>query len=106
MHTSIAKTKTGWQGNTRILIDDSRVLCIQTAKASDGSLVSIADVRQIKRLPSGPKEVSTRHDYSKHWIRWTVRSTEKKVRDQHTEALAMLDDRLPDIDKYYSVDRG
>jgi hypothetical protein len=106
MHTSIAKTKTGWQGNTRVLIGDSKVLIIQTAKASDGSLVTVADVRQVKRLPSGPMEVSKRHDYCKHWMRWKVRATERQVREQHTEALAMLDDRMPDIDKHYSVDRG
>jgi hypothetical protein len=106
MHTSIAKTKTGWQGNTRVLIGDSKVLCIQTAKANDGSLVTIADVRRVVRLPSGPMEVSTRHDYCKHWIRWTARATEKKVAAQHTEALAMLDARLSDIDIYYLVDRG
>jgi hypothetical protein len=105
MTTSIAKTKTGWQGNTRILIGDNRVLLIQTAKASDGSLVTTGSVRKVTRNSDSVTEVWTRHDYNRLWLRWSVRVTEKQVRAQHSQALDMVDVMVFDIDKHYAVDK-
>lgn len=106
MMTSVARTKTGWQGNTRMDLDDGKVLCIMTAKASDGSLVTTASVRHVMRGPHGVTETSSRHDYSKHWMRWNVRATEKQVRLQHSKAMEMIDDMRRRIDLHYSVDRA
>lgn len=106
MNTSIAKTKTGWEGNTRMEMGGGRVLCIMTAKASDGSLVTTASVRHVVRGSHGATETSTRHDYFKHWIRWTVRATEKQVREQHGRALDMVAEVMPSIEKHYGIDRA
>lgn len=106
MTTSIAKTKTGWQGNTRILIGDNRVLCIQTAKNSYGSLITTGSVRKVVRNADGVTEVSTRHDYHKVWITWDVRATEKQVREQHSKAMAMTYVKIPEVDEHYAVDKG
>jgi hypothetical protein len=106
MTTSIAKTKTGWQGNTRILIGDNRVLCIQTAKASDGSLTTTGSVRNLTRRYGSVTEHFTRFDYHKVWITWNVRATEKQVREQHSKAMAMTYVKIPEVDEHYAVDRG
>lgn len=106
MTTSIAKTKTGWQGNTRVLIGDNRVLLIQTAKAGDGSLITTGSVRKVVRNADGVTEVWTRHDYHSLWMRWPVRVTEKQVRAQHGQALDMVDVMVFDIDEHYAVDKG
>ena len=105
MNTSIAKTKTGWQGNTRILIGDNRVLLIQTAKALDGSLATTAGVHKIVRYTDGSvAESYNRHHYYKIWMFMPVRATEKQVRAQHAEALSMIDEIISEIDEHYAVD--
>lgn len=106
MTTSIAKTKTGWQGNTRVLIGDNRALLIETAKASDGSLVTTGSVRRVTRNSDGLTEVWTRYDYRKRMLWWNVRVTEKQVRAQHSQALDMVDEMVFDIDQHYAVDKG
>jgi hypothetical protein len=106
MTTSIAKTKTGWQGNTRILIGDNRVLLIQTAKNSYGSLTTTGSVRKVTRDADGLTESYNRHDYHKVWITWDVRATEKQVREQHSKAMAMTYVKIPEVDEHYAVDKG
>lgn len=105
MNTSIAKTKTGWQGNSRILIGDNRALIIQTAKGPGSTLVTTGSVRKVTRDADGLTESYNRHDYHKVWITWDVRATEKQVREQHSKALAMLYVKMPDVDEHYAVDR-
>lgn len=106
MNTSIAKTKTGWQGNTRIELDGGRVLCIVTMKDDRGGLETSADVRRVTRLQSHVVETFSRYDYRKRMLWWNVRVTEKQVRAQHSQALDMVDEMVFDIDQHYAVDKG
>lgn len=106
MNTSIAKTKTGWQGNTRIELDGGRVLCIVTMKDDRGGLETSADVRRVTRHKGGVVETFSRHDYRKRMLWWNVRVTEKQVRAQHGQALDMVDAMLAEIDQHYGVDKG
>jgi O-phosphoseryl-tRNA(Cys) synthetase len=107
MNTSIAKTKTGWQGNTRVELDDGKVLVVTTAKALDGSLATTAGVHKIVRYTDGSvAESYNRHHYYKIWMFMPVRATEKQVRAQHAEALSMIDEIISEIEQHYAVDRG
>jgi hypothetical protein len=102
MHTSIAKTKAGWQGNTRIDLGDGRILRITTAKALDGSLCTTGLVHHVKQENGYRAEVHhARKDYGRRMVHWNVRATEKQVRGQHELALDMVDDMLPAIAKHY-----
>ena len=105
MSTSIAKTKTGWQGNTRIDLGDDRILRIVTAKALDGSLCTTALVhRLVTEIGYRAETHHARHDYGRRMLHWNVRTTEKQVRAQHQLALDMVDEMLPAIAKHYGVD--
>lgn len=102
MNTSIAKTKTGWQGNTRIDLGEGRILRIITAKALDGSLATTALVhRMVDEIGYRAELHNPRHDYGRRMIQWKVRVTEKQVRAQHGLALDMIDEMLPAITKHY-----
>ncbi len=103
MHTSITKTKMGWQGNTRINLGEGRILRITTAKASDGSLCTTGLVHHVKQKNGYCAEVhQARTDYGRRMVHWSVRVTEKQVRGQHELALDMVEDMLPDIAKHYA----
>lgn len=105
MSTSIAKTKAGWQGNTRIDLGDGRILRIVTAKALDGSLCTTALVHRVtKEIGYRAETHNPRIDYGRRMVHWNVRTTEKQVRAQHELALDMVDDMLPAIAKHYGVD--
>lgn len=105
MQTSIAKTKSGWQGNTRIDLGGDRILRIVTGKVDDGSLCTIARVhRVVNEIGYRSETHSARSDYARRMIHWGVRVTEKQVRAQHQLALDMVDEMLPVIAKHYGVD--
>ena len=107
MHTSVAKTKSGWQANTRIDMGNDRILRITTAKGLDGSLCTTALVHHVVQ-DSGYRveRHQARTDYGRRMIQWNVRSTEKQVRSQHSLALDMVQDMLLAITKPYGVDKG
>jgi len=105
MQTSIAKTKSGWQGNTRIDLGEGRILRITTGKALDGSLATTGLVHHVKQENGYRAEVHrARTDYGRRMVSWGTRVTEKQVRAQHQLALDMVDDMLPAIAKHYGVD--
>lgn len=107
MQTSIAKTKMGWQGNTRIDLGGDRILRITTAKGLDGSLCTTALVHHVvDEIGYRAEKHSTRHDYGRRMVQWNVRTTEKQVRSQHELALDMVDDMMIAINKHYAVDKG
>lgn len=106
MKTSIAKTKAGWQGNTRVELGGNRILRIITGKDRDGSLVTSAWVHHIERTNGYAAELHrARTDFSKRMIHWNVRVTEKQVRSQHELALDMLNDLFDAIGRHYMVDK-
>jgi len=103
MNTSIAKTKTGWQGNTRIDLGGDRILRITTSKAMDGSLSTTALVYHVvEELGYRAERHRARTDYGRRMIEWTTKTTEKQVRAQHQLALDMVDDIIPAIEKHYA----
>lgn len=105
MQTSIAKTKSGWQGNTRIDLGGDRILRIVTVKDRDGALVTSAWVHRVVNEIGYRAEIhDARSDYARRMIHWVVRVTEKQVRAQHQLALDMVDEMLPVIAKHYGVD--
>lgn len=107
MNTSIAKTKMGWQGNTRIDLGGNRILRIVTAKALDGALCTTAMVHHVvEEIGYRAERHQTRTDYGRRMIHWNTRATEKQVREQHKLALDMVDEMLPEIAKHYGVDKG
>lgn len=102
MQTSIAKTKAGWQGNTRIDLGNGRILRIVTAKAIDGSLCTTGLVhRVVEEIGYRAETHNARTDYGRRMVHWNVRTTEKQVRAQHELALDMVDDMLGAIAKHY-----
>jgi hypothetical protein len=107
MKTSIAKTKAGWQGNTRIEMGGNRILRIVTGKDQDGGLTTTAWVHHVETTSGYRAEVHrARADFAKRMVYWNVRVTEKQVRAQHELALDMLNDLFEAIGKHYLVDKG
>lgn len=102
MNTSIAKTKTGWQGNTRVDLGNDMILRIVTGKDTLGSLVTTAMVHRVVQEIGYRAELHrARFDYGKRVISSASRATEPKVRWQHGIALDMLDDLKAEIAKHY-----
>ena len=103
MNTSIAKTKTGWQGNTRIDLGNDIVLRITTMKSVvRGGVVTDAVVHRVERVQGYAMETYTLRDFHKRLIHWDLRATEKNVRAQHQLALDMLDRIKAEIEQHYA----
>jgi hypothetical protein len=103
MNTSIAKTKTGWQGNTRIDLGNDMVLRITTMKGVvQGGVVTDAIVHRVERVQGYAMETYTRHDYHKCVLNSAVRATERAVKQQHQLALDMLDRIKAEIEQHYA----
>ena len=103
MITSIAKTKTGWQGNTRIDLGNDRVLRITTMKGVvQGGVVTDAIVHRIERVQGYAMETYTLRDFNERLIHWNMSATEKRVRSQHQLALDMVDDVRKRIERHYA----
>jgi hypothetical protein len=102
VNTSIAKTKTGWQGNTRIDLGDNRILRIVTGRDMVSGLVTTAMVHRVVQEIDHRAEVHrARVDYGKRLIHWATRVTEKQVKSQHMLALDMVDKLKAEIAKHY-----
>lgn len=102
MNTSVAKTKAGWQANTRIDLGDDRILRIVTGRDMVSGLVTTAMVHRVVQEIDYRAEVHrARVDYGKRLVHWNVRVTEKQVRAQHMLALDMIDELMPEIAKHY-----
>jgi hypothetical protein len=103
MNTSIAKTKTGWQGNTRIDLGNDMVLRITTMKGVvQGGVVTDAVVHRVERVQGYAMETYTLRDFHKRLIHWNMSATEKRVRSQHQLALDMLDQIKAEIERHYA----
>lgn len=103
MTTSIAKTKGGWQGNTRVDLGNDLVLRITTMRGVvRGGVVTDASVHRIERVHGYAMEKYTRHDYHRQVIHWDLRATEKAVKAQHQLALDMLDQIKAEIERHYA----
>jgi hypothetical protein len=103
MTTSIAKTKTGWQGNTRIDLGNDMVLRITTMKGVvQGGVVTDAVVHRVERVQGYAMETYTLRDFHKRLIHWNMSATEKRVRSQHQLALDMLDQIKAEIERHYA----
>jgi hypothetical protein len=103
MNTSIAKTKTGWQGNTRIDLGNDMVLRITTMKGVvQGGVVTDAVVHRVERVQGYAMETYTLRDFHKRLIHWNMSATEKRVRSQHQLALDMVEDVRKQIERHYA----
>jgi len=103
MTTSIAKTKTGWQGNTRIDLGNDMVLRITTMKGVvQGGVVTDAVVHRVERVQGYAMETYTLRDFHKRLIHWNMSATEKRVRSQHQLALDMVEDVRKQIERHYA----
>ena len=102
MHTSIAKTKTGWQSNSRIDLGNDRILRVTTAKDMDGTLTTTALVYRVVQEVDHRAEVhKARTDFGRRMMSRSIRATEAQVRNQHQLALDMVDELMPEIAKHY-----
>lgn len=103
MTTSIAKTKGGWQGNTRVDLGDDLVLRITTMRSVVlGGVGTDAIVHRIERVHGYAMEKYTRHDYHKRVLQTAMRATEGAVKQQHQQALGMLDQIKAEIERHYA----
>jgi hypothetical protein len=103
MTTSIAKTKGGWQGNTRVDLGNDLVLRVTTMRGVvQGGVVTDAVVHRVERVQGYAMETYTLRDFHKRLIHWNMSATEKRVRSQHQLALDMLDQIKAEIERHYA----
>lgn len=101
MHTRINRDLHGsWQANTRIMLDEKRVLCISTHKTFSKALVTSASIHKLN--DDGFESHMMFQDFHKIMIATKVRVTENNVKAQHDAALLMLDSLKNEVSEYYT----
>lgn len=101
MHTRTTRDLHGsWQANTRIMLDDTRVLCVSTHKTFSNALVTSASIHKLN--DDGFESHTMFRDFNKIMIATKVRVTENAVKAQHDAALLMLDSLKNEVNEYYT----
>ena len=103
MNTYIRKDYRGnWRAETRIDIEDNRVVTVSTYKISNGSLCTNVSVGT---LNDGFISHRVFADYNKFVKQeWPKRVTEKVVSSQHDSVLSDIDSILSSITEFYSLE--
>lgn len=95
MSTTIYKDiRNNWHAETHIPLEGIQQLRISTWKTDSGDLQSFASVCKVE---NGYVTHMIHQDYSRRVIVNRVRCTEKAVREQHKQAIALLPKILEDI---------
>ena len=89
--TQVYKSHYGWQAQTRVWLDDVRVLEFMTMKRFNGQLATTATCMSKQDGSRFLCHVMCQ-DFNERLVAENVRVTEKAVADQHQRALAKLDE--------------
>jgi hypothetical protein len=89
--TQVYKSHYGWQAQTRVWLDDVRVLEFMTMKRFNGQLATTATCMS-KQDGSRFLSYVMLQDFSERLISENVRVTEKAVVNQHSYALSLVEE--------------
>lgn len=103
MKSSIAKTATGWEGNSRLKLNNGMVLRIRTAKREAGDVRTTAIVMRVEGSAGYLAETHTSHDFATAIGQSHGKATEKLVRTMHGMAGDMLPLLIADISDHYGA---
>jgi len=101
MKTKISRDLRGaWQGQSYVPLENNRAIRVGTIKTHSGAIVSSATVVNMESMGFSYMPFS---DYSKRLIVSNVRATEKAITEQHTKAIEMVADIMPEIAAFYAA---
>ena len=100
MDTKIYNSKhDGWTAETKVALDETRVLRIYTSKRSDKWIWTYASVHHRNGTALTH---AIYQDYSKPLAKSGLRCTEKNVSSQHKAILGIIDTIIADVHRFYA----